>query len=135
MFVLDTDVCSYAMKRRYASLVGRIQEFAVGQLKVSAVTVYELKHGARRSGRYERLIRVIDAFLDNVEILPFGSSAARHAGDIRADLEARGTPIGAYDLLIAGHARALDATLVTGNLGELSRVDGLRVESWVSEVR
>ena len=130
MYLLDTDVCSYLMKRRHPALVERVRRFAPGELKISVVTVYELEFGARRSGRPE-IRRVIQAFLENVEVLHFDPPAAREAGEIRACLTAAGTPIGANDLLIAGHARALGAVLVTNNVGEFSRVRDLRLENWV----
>jgi tRNA(fMet)-specific endonuclease VapC len=132
MFLLDTDICSYIMKRRGPALVERVAAFAPQELKVSSITVYELEFGAEKSGRSERLILLIRAFLDNVAILPFDREAALHAASIRADLAARGTPIGAYDLLIAGHARSLGATLVTHNQREYSRVPRLQLEDWFS---
>lgn len=101
---------------------------------MSVVTVYELEFGARRRGGSEKLMRIIEAFLANVEILPFEIVAARRAGEIRARLEAVGRPIGSYDLLIAGHALASDAILVTHNVREFSRVPELRLEDWVDEV-
>ena len=74
---------------------------------------------------------MIEAFLENVEVLPFDPPAAREAGEIRAHLTEAGTLIGAYDLLIAGHARSLGAMLVTNNVREFSRVRDLRLENWV----
>ena len=131
MYLLDTDISSYLMKRRHPGLIERVQAFAPGELKISAVTVYELEFGARRSGRPE-IRRVIRAFLENVEVLLFDSLAAREAGKIRAHLAAAGTLIGAYDLLIAGHARSLGAVLVTNNVREFSRVRDLRLENWAA---
>ena len=130
MFLLDTDICSYLMKRRHPALIERVQDFAPGELKISVVTVYELEYGVKRSGRPE-LSRVIRAFLENVEVLPFDTPAAREAGEIRAHLAKAGNLIGAYDLLIAGHARSLGANLVTNNLREFSRVRGLQLENWI----
>ncbi len=130
MYLLDTDICSYLMKRRHPALIERVQGFAPSELKISVITVYELEFGARRSGRPE-IRRVIEAFLENVEVLPFDSPAARQAGDIRAHLAEAGTLIGAYDLLIGGHARSLGAVLVTNNVKEFSRVPDLRIENWV----
>ncbi len=129
MFLLDTDICSYVMKRRHIALIDRIRGFATGELKVSVVTVYELEFGAQRSGRPE-IARVIRAFLANVEVLLFDSPAAREAGEIRARLAAAGKLIGAYDLLIAGHARSLGAVLVTNNVREFSRVRDLQLQNW-----
>lgn len=99
--------------------------------KPQAITAFELEYGARRSQQYEHFTRVIHSFLDNVEVLPFTPEAGREASAIRANL-AVGNLIGAYDLLIAGHARALRATLVTNNVGEFSRVDDLAVENWAA---
>lgn len=130
MFLLDTDVCSYVMKRRSPALVERVRAFDPGELKVSSVTVFELAFGARRSGRFEEIDHIVRAFLANVEILPFDRAAADEGGAVRAELAATGQPIGAYDLLIAGHARSLGAVLVTHNTRELTRVQGLQVEDW-----
>jgi tRNA(fMet)-specific endonuclease VapC len=135
MHILDTDVCSYLMKRTQPALIERVKSFAPRELKVSAVTVFELEYGILRSERHEQLRRVVRAFLDNVEVLDWTAPAAREAGAVRAELAAAGTPIGSYDLLIAGHARSLKATLVTNNLREFSRVSGLRLEDWAAERR
>lgn len=132
MYLLDTDICSYLMKRRSRALIQRVSRFPPRELKVSVVTFYELEFGARRSGRREDLLAVINAFLDNVEVLSFDHAAARHAAQIRAELTAAGTIIGAYDLLIAGHARSAGATLVTNNVAEFSRVRDLELENWAS---
>lgn len=131
MRMLDTDACSYAMKRTHPEVIARLRRHAVGTLKVSAVTIFELEYGARRSDRYLRLATVIRAFLDNVEVLPVDFAASREASAIRAELAANGTPIGACDLLIAGHARAAGATLVTHNTREFGRVRDLALEDWV----
>ena len=133
MFILDTDMSSYIMKRIVPSLTERVKGYSPRELKVSSVTAFELEYGARRSDRYDSLIRVILAFLDNVEVLPFTMDAAREAGAIRADLAAEGRIIGSYDLLIAGHARSLGAILVTNNLEGFSRVEGLSVENWATK--
>jgi tRNA(fMet)-specific endonuclease VapC len=132
MHLLDTDISSYAMKRRNPGLIARIRGFARGELKVSTVTVFELEYGARRSPRYSSLVRVIDAFLPNVEVLSFDRDASREAGEIRAELAGAGKMIGAHDLLIAGHARSLEATLVTNNVAEFSRVRDLKLENWAN---
>ena len=130
MYILDTDTCSYLMKRTHPSLVEKVRAFAPQELKVSVVTVFELEYGARRSLRHDEIQRVIRAFLDNLEVLPFGIDAARRAGAIRADLATRGVLIGAYDLLIAGHACSSGGVLVTNNDREFSRVEGLAIENW-----
>ena len=131
MYLLDTDTCSYLMKRTHPVLIGRVRAFRPGELKVSVVTQYELEYGVRRSGRIEELGLVVAAFLGNLEVLSFDTAAARQAAQVRTDLAASGTMIGSYDLLIAGHALALGATLVTNNAQEFGRVPGLRVENWI----
>lgn len=131
-YLLDTDTSSFVMKRSHPALIERVRGFAAGELKVSAVTAFELESGARRSDRYPILMRVIEAFLDNVEVLPLDLSAAREAGALRADLAAAGQPIGAYNLLIAGHARSRGMTLVTHNVSEFSRVERLEIEDWAN---
>ncbi len=131
MFVLDTDICSYLMKRSHPALIERVKTFAARDLKVSAVTVFELEYGILRSQRREFLRRVVRAFLENVEVLDWTAPAASEAGAVRAELAAAGSPIGAYDLLIAGHVRSLNATLVTNNSREFSRVSGLQLDDWI----
>ena len=132
MYVLDTDICSYLMKRSHPALIERVKAFAVRDLKVSVVTLFELEYGIARSERRDHLRRVVRSFLENVEVLDWTSPAASEAGAVRAELAAAGSPIGAYDLLIAGHVRSLGATLVTHNIREFSRVSGLHLEDWVN---
>ena len=133
MFLLDTDISSYLMKRSHPALIDRVRGFEPRELKISTVSLFELEFGARRSGRQVALARVIRAFLENVEVLPFVLAAAREAAAVRAELTASGRILGAYDLQIAGHARALGAVLVTNNVREFERVAGLRVENWTRE--
>lgn len=132
MYVLDTDVCSYLMKRSQPALIDRVKVFAPRELKISVVTLFELEYGIWRSDRREHLRRVVAAFLENVEVLAWTASAASEAGAIRVDLAAAGAPIGAYDLLIAGHVRSLNATLVTNNHREFARVPRLTLEDWIA---
>jgi tRNA(fMet)-specific endonuclease VapC len=131
MYVLDTDICSYLMKRSHPALIERVKAFAPRELKISIVTLFELEYGILRSGRQEHLRLVVRAFLGNVEMLTWTPPAASEAGAVRAELAAAGSPIGSYDLLIAGHVRSLGATLVTNNRQEFSRVRGLQLEDWV----
>lgn len=130
MYILDTNICSYLMKRAHPAMVERVKTFALRELKVSVVTLFELEYGILRSERRDHLRHVVRAFMENVEVLDWTSAAAWEAGAIRAELAAAGSPIGAYDLLIAGHVRSLDAILVTHNLREFSRVSRLRLEDW-----
>src|SRR5690606_18329100 len=100
-------------------------------LGVSIVSVAELQCGVQRSREPERNQRALDLFLLPFALLDLDYEAAAHYGRIRAQLEAAGSPIGPYDLLIAAQALSRDLTLVTRNVREFARVAGLRVESWM----
>jgi tRNA(fMet)-specific endonuclease VapC len=126
--MLDTDTVSYAL-RGHESVVGAILEHAPSELCVSAITVSELRYGAVRR-KSQRLQEVIDAFTGGVAVVAFDELCAHHYGDIAADLERRGAPIGQLDVMIAAHAMALDITLVSNNTKHFRRVRGLRIENW-----
>lgn len=98
---------------------------------VSSVILGELIYGAERSANPEKNLDVVEGMMARLEVLPFTSNGAAHFGQLRAELESAGQPIGPYDMMIAGHARANGLILVTNNLKEFSRVPGLRVENWV----
>ncbi|MVN85233.1 PIN domain-containing protein [Deinococcus sp. HMF7620] len=104
------------------------------RLGISSVTLHELWYGVRRSGRPEQNAARLMAFAQTLDVFEFGQAAAEAAAEIRAVLAGSGSPIGPYDVLIAGHAQSLDALVVTNNLGEFARVPGLRCEDWTREV-
>lgn len=128
-YLLDTDICIHALKGRSTSLK---TQFAAhdGRMAVSDVTLFELYYGAERYEGPQQRYALIEQFTARLEVLPFDSKAAQHAGQIRAVLRRTGQIIGAYDLMIAGIARSQGLILVTNNLREFSRVEGLRVERW-----
>jgi tRNA(fMet)-specific endonuclease VapC len=128
-YMLDTDICIYAMKQRPDSLAHRFDEVS-DQLSISTVTAGELIYGAEKSARVTANLQAIEAFLARLEVLPFDAKAAAHFAQVRAELERAGRPIGAYDLMIGGHARSQGLVLVTNNEREFSRIPGLRVENW-----
>ncbi len=127
--LLDTDICIHALKRKSASLAARFTEND-GRMAISDVTLFELAYGAEKYDQPQQRMAIIEAFAARLELLPFNSRAAFHAGQIRATLERKGQMIGAYDVMIAGIARAQGLILVTNNLREFERVEGLRVERW-----
>ena len=94
------------------------------------VTAAELPYGAEKSARPAEGRRQVRDFTGRIDVLDFDADAAAHRGEIRATLERQGKLIGPYDLMIAGHARSRGLVVVTGNLGEFARVDGLRCEDW-----
>ena len=127
--MLDTNICIYVINDR-PSEVRRIFNERAEQLCISSVSLAELHYGAAKSESPERSLSVAESFAARLEVLPFEEKAAAHYGEIRADLERAGTPIGPYDLMIAGHARSQGLTLVTNNIREFERVGGLRTENW-----
>lgn len=128
-YLLDTNLCIRVLRDRPASLRDRFNAEADG-LCISTIVLTELLHGAAKSAWPEHNRREVDGFAGRIDVLAFDADAAAHAADIRADLERRGQAIGGYDLLIAGQARSRGLIVVTGNLGEFARVDGLRCEDW-----
>ena len=101
-------------------------------LCISTVVLTELLVGAHKFARPAEARREVERFAARLEVLPFDAPAAAHAAEIRATLESQGQGIGGYDVLIAGHARSRGLVVVTGNLGEFRRVDGLRCEDWLA---
>ncbi|MEW5683941.1 MAG: tRNA(fMet)-specific endonuclease VapC [Pseudomonadota bacterium] len=130
-YLLDTNVCIRVLRDRPPEARERFN-LEADSLCISAVVLTELLHGAAKSNRPEHHRAEVERFAARLEVLPFDDIAADHAADIRATLERKGQPIGGYDLLIAGHARSRGLTVVTGNLVEFGRVDGLRCEDWLA---
>lgn len=129
-YMLDTNIAIYVIKNRPLNSLATFNRHA-GQMCISAITLAELLHGAEKSAKPEHNLRQVEDFVSRLDIQEYGSKAAAHYGDIRADLERKGTPIGVNDLHIAGHARSEGLTLVTNNLREFERVEGLRLDNWV----
>ena len=129
-YMLDTDICSYIMKRSSQELLKRLQEVRVSQVCISVITKSELSFGVEMSPRRQQDEIALKAFLPYVDVLDFPDEAAPHYANIRAYLKTRGTMIGANDLFIAAHARSLGITLVTNNTQEFSRVPDLVLQNW-----
>lgn len=128
-YLLDTNLCIRVLRDRPQGLRERFNAEA-SSLSISSVVLYELLYGAAKSARPVENRRQVEAFAARLEVLDFDGDAAAHAGEIRAELEREGKPIGSYDVLIAGHARSRGLIVVTGNLAEFRRVEGLRCEDW-----
>ena len=129
-FLLDTNICIYIINRKPAQVVDRFRRFPLGVIGVSSITAAELAFGVTKSGS-ARNRAALQKFLAPLEVLPFSADAIWHYSQIRASLERMGTPIGALDTLIAAHALTLDVVLVSNNLKEFQRVDGLQCENWI----
>ena len=128
-YMLDTNIVIYVIKRRPIELL-EVFNRHVGQMCISSITLAELLHGVEISAMPDHNLRQIEDFNSRLEVLEYGKKAAVHYGEIRADLERKGTPIGVNDLHIAGHARSEGLTLVSNNLREFERVDALRLVNW-----
>jgi tRNA(fMet)-specific endonuclease VapC len=130
-YALDTNLCIRVLRDRPHTLRQRFDLEADG-LSISSIVLTELLHGAAKSAQPDHNRTEVERFTARLEVLAFDVAAAHHAADIRATLERAGRIIGGYDLLIAGHARSRGLVVVTSNLGEFRRVDGLRSEDWLT---
>lgn len=126
--MLDTSVCVGVLRGKAA--MTRLPE--ISECVLSVITVAELEVGVRRSARPAAQRKAVDAFLEFFEVLSWDLDTTGHYGEIRVDLEKRGLVIGPLDMLIAAHARRLGATVVTGNIQEFRRVEGLTCLEWKS---
>ena len=130
LYMLDTDTCSYVMKRSSQLLLKRLQQVPVSEVCVSVITKSELWYGVEISPRRQQDEIALLAFIAYVDVLDFPDEAASHCANIRAHLKTRGTMIGSNDLFIAAHARSLGVILVTNNVSEFGRVPDLELENW-----
>lgn len=128
--MLDSNICIRVLRERPPHLRERFDADS-HRLSISTIVLHELHYGAERSARPEYQREQVAAFAAHLSVVDFDQDAAREAARIKADLAAIGQMIGPNDLLIAGHARSLGLRLITGNLREFSRVEGLRCEDWL----
>lgn len=129
-YMLDTNVISEMVRNPEGAVAGRATALPAEALCTSAIVVSELRYGLKKKGAVS-LARRVEAVLDEIAILPYDTPVSFAYAQTRDALEKRGQPIGYTDLFIAAHALSLDLTLVTANLREFSRVDGLKVENWL----
>jgi tRNA(fMet)-specific endonuclease VapC len=130
IYMLDTNICIYTMKQKPEKVLQRFKQELNSGICISSITLAELEYGMKRSSDPARNEQALLRFLAPLSVLPFGSAAASVYGEIRADLQSKGTPIGPLDMLIAGHAKAEELVLVTNNVREFERVPGLEIENW-----
>ncbi|HYA06065.1 MAG TPA: type II toxin-antitoxin system VapC family toxin [Xanthobacteraceae bacterium] len=130
-YLLDTNIISDLIRNPGGKAAKRIAKVGEDSICTSIIVAAELRYGSAKSGS-PRLRQAVEDLLREIEILPFDVPADSQYGSIRCDLEAAGNPIGANDLLIAAHARAVDATVVTANVLKFKRVRGLTVENWLT---
>jgi tRNA(fMet)-specific endonuclease VapC len=130
--MLDANLCIRVLRDRPVSFRERFKSEA-HSLGISTIVLHELLYGAARSNRPDAERSKVEDFSAHITVVDFDRAASDHAADIKASLAKAGMMIGPNDLLIAGHARSLGLKLITGNLREFSRVDGLRCEDWLAE--
>jgi tRNA(fMet)-specific endonuclease VapC len=129
-YILDTCVCIEVIQRRGGAVLDHIAECPVGSVCISAVTLSEPNYGVEKSRDPERNRSALILFLASIPVLPYDDRAAQACGLIRAALECKGRIIEAMDMLIAAHALAAEATLITNKVRELRQVPGLPVTDW-----
>ena len=129
-WLLDTNAVIALTTRRSETLLRRVEATAPGALAVSAIVAHELYFGAYKSHKVDFNLETLRLLFTDIAILDLDREDARAAGEIRADMKRQGTPIGPYDVLIAGQALARGLPLVTNNTAEFGRIAGLRLEDW-----
>lgn len=132
-YMLDTNICIFVIKHKPPQVVQRFLAHPAEDVCISSITYAELCHGVEKSQAKARNQMALMFLLSNMAILPFDDCAAKEYGRIRADLERKGTPIGPMDMLIAGHAKAQNLVMVTNNVREFQRVEGLVIEDWAAD--
>lgn len=129
-YLLDTNICIYIIRQKPAQVLQKFYPHQPGDIGISVITVAELQHGVYKSSQPEQSTKALTQFLLPLSVVDFTPEAAQVYGEIRAHLEKQGMIIGPLDLFIAAHALQLNLTVVTNNIGEFSRVPGLRMENW-----
>jgi tRNA(fMet)-specific endonuclease VapC len=131
-YLLDTDICIYIAKKRPPEVLKRFAECKRDEIGMSLITYGELRCAANKSQHREIALAKLDELQQRMSVLGMSPEVAIHYGDIRAQLEQKGIPIGNNDLWIAAHGRALGVIVVTNNTDEFARIENLQVENWVS---
>jgi tRNA(fMet)-specific endonuclease VapC len=129
--MLDTNIISDLIRNPQGKAAKRVAKVGEGNICTSIIVAAELRYGCAKSGS-KRLLKAVEDLLGEISVLPFDVPADAEYGGIRSELEAAGKPIGGNDLLIAAHARAAGATIVTANTGEFKRIRGLNIENWLA---
>jgi tRNA(fMet)-specific endonuclease VapC len=130
-YMLDTNICIYIIKKKPEKVFEKFCSLKPGDICISVVTLAELQFGIEKSQNKERNKLALVYFLAPVEIIPFSEKAAVSFGKIRAELEQKGSIIGAYDMMIAAHCMSEGLALVSNNISEFKRIDGLKLENWI----
>jgi len=130
LYLLDTNILSHLVRQPQGPVADRIADVGEANVLTSVIVACELRYGAAKRGS-RKLTRQVEAVLTAMTIRPLESDIERVYASIRVALERKGTPIGAHDMLIAAHARAIEAVCVTDNVAEFRRVPALKIENWL----
>ncbi|MBO6303558.1 MAG: type II toxin-antitoxin system VapC family toxin [Selenomonadaceae bacterium] len=131
MYILDTNICIYAMKGIYTSLNEKLLSIPTKNIFISTVTIGELEYGAKKSKWQEHSKAIMQAFLSHYDIIPFTAADAICFGNIKAELELKGLPIGSFDAMIGAQGVVRNFSVITHNLKEFKRIPNLILEDWV----
>jgi len=131
-YMLDTDICIALIKNRPEAMRSRLSRLSPEEVGISGIVAAELWFGVEHSQKKKRNTAALKDFMEYVSLLDWPCEASNTYGQIRAEIQKKGTPIGAMDLLIASHALSLDVVLVTNNTKEFERVPGLKIENWLN---
>ena len=129
-YILDTNICIYIINQNPQSVLKKFHKLDYHQISISTITYGELFYGISKGNNFAKSKISLDKFTQNINIIPIDNDVAKHYGDIRAKLSKQGDIIGNNDLWIAAHVRNLDAILVSNNLKEFKRIQGLKTENW-----
>ncbi|MEA5512087.1 type II toxin-antitoxin system VapC family toxin [Crocosphaera sp. UHCC 0190] len=131
MYMLDTNICIYIIKKRPSTVLTRFQTISSEDLYISVMTVAELQYGVEKSNAKNKNQEILDDFISRLQVLPWEETAVQYYSKIRNYLEAKGTPIGNMDMLIAAHCQTENYILITNNIREFERIPDLKVENWM----
>jgi tRNA(fMet)-specific endonuclease VapC len=130
MLLLDTNICIYIIKKKPLSVISELRSREISKIGISSIVLSELEYGVFKSQNSDKNRLALTKFITPFDVIAFDDMAAKKYGQVRSELERSGAPIGPLDTLIAAHALAIDATVVTNNVKEFSRVSGLKYENW-----
>lgn len=131
MFMLDTNICIYIIKKRPESILKKFKKYRNQNIYISVITLAELQYGVERSSSKKFNQKIINDFISHLFVVPWDKESALQYGKLRNTLNEKGTPVGNMDLMIASHALSQGFTLVTNNIKEFKRVPNLKYENWV----
>lgn len=131
-FMLDTNTCIYLIKQKPEKVLHRFKAYTVGDIGISSIVLAELEYGVAKSRHVQRNRLALHEFILPLEIAAFDERAAEAYGTVRSMLEKNGMPAGSMDMLIGAHALSLGVTLITNNMREFGRLEGLKVTDWTA---